>query len=197
MASDNKTEQKTPKRCHWCKGDDLYQRYHDDEWGVPTRDNIALFELLNLEGMQAGLSWLTILKKRAHMVDTFYQFDPERLAECGERDLKRWLQDAGVIRHRGKLGAIITNAQAYLKMPEDFSEFVWAFVGGAPKQNEFHSKSDVPSETAVSGEMSKTLKKQGFKFVGPTICYAFMQSAGLVNDHVQDCYRYKECKKLG
>lgn len=150
-----------------------------------------LFELLTLEGMQAGLSWLTILKKRSHMREVFHGFELDRLAAAGDEDVEVWLHDAGIIRHRGKLNAMIGNARCFVDL-EDPAQFLWSFVDGAPLQNAWNALSSIPSQTTQSRTMSKALKKLGFKFVGPTICYAFMQSAGMVNDHVVGCFRHAE-----
>lgn len=166
-------------------------RYHDTEWGVPVREPGALFERLILEGMQAGLSWRTILVKRPHMARVFHGFDPERLAAAGDADLARWLEDPGVIRHRGKLTAMVGNARHFLQLVDPV-DFVWSFVDGAPILNRWRAGAEVPSKTPASVAMSKALRKRGFRFVGPTICYAFMQSAGLVNDHLVSCFRHAE-----
>jgi DNA-3-methyladenine glycosylase I len=181
-------------RCAWCGDDPLYVRYHDLEWGVPTRDRRALFELLALEGMQAGLSWITVLRKRRHMRRVFHDFDPERLARLSPRRIERALADPGVIRHRGKIEALARNARAYLAL-EDVScpeEFLWSFVDGAPLRHRWESLADVPATIPTAVAMSKELRRRGFTFVGPTICYAFMQAAGLVNDHVTGCFRHVE-----
>lgn len=184
------------RRCDWCGDDPLYVDYHDREWGAPVGDGRALFERLMLEGMQAGLSWFTILKKRDHMRARFFDFDPVALAERGEGALEDWMTDPGIIRHRGKLEALIGNARATLALPEPFEEMIWRFVDSAPKQNRWRGASQVPSTTAESEAMSRALKRAGFRFVGPTICYAFMQSAGLVNDHLTRCPRHAECAEL-
>lgn len=178
-------------RCPWSLADEDMRHYHDTEWGVPVREPRDLFERLTLEGMQAGLSWRTILVKRPHMARVFHGFDPERLARAGDGDLARWLEDAGVIRHRGKLTAMVGNARRFLDLPDPV-DFLWDFVDGAPVQNQWEVPAEVPSKTPVSVAMSKTLRKQGFRFVGPTICYAFMQSAGFVNDHLVSCFRHAE-----
>lgn len=184
-------------RCSWCGEDPLYVAYHDEEWGVPVADGAALFERLMLEGMQAGLSWYTVLKKREHMRRRFFDFEPSRLDREGEAALESWLADPGLIRHRGKLESLIGNARAFLQLPVSFDSFVWSFVDGAPKQNRWRSHGRVPGESDASRSMSRELKRAGFRFVGPTICYAFMQSAGLVNDHVVTCHRYAEYHDLG
>ena len=185
------------RRCSWCGDDPLYVDYHDREWGVPVNDDRALFERLMLEGMQAGLSWYTVLKKRAHMREAFFAFDPEKIADHGEQALPGWLKDPGLIRHRGKLEALIDNAHACLALQRPLGALLWAFVDDAPKQNRWRSGAQVPAFTPVSIAMSKTLKKAGFRFVGPTICYAFMQSAGMVNDHQLHCFRYRDCQRMG
>ena len=181
------------RRCSWCGNDPLYVEYHDHEWGLPEIDGRALFELLVLEGMQAGLSWYTVLKKRDRMREQFFGFDPVLLASRGARRLDTWLQDAGLIRHRGKLDSVIANAKAYLEI-DDFPQLIWSFVDGEPQQNRWRGRVNVPSQTAQSQAMARTLKKAGFKFVGPTTCYAFMQSAGLVNDHMLNCPAYERCR---
>lgn len=177
-------------RCSWAGESQIYVDYHDNEWGKPEFDSQKLFEKICLEGQQAGLSWITVLKKRENYRQAFFQFDPVKIAAMNEADLDRLMADAGLIRHRAKLAAIIQNAKAYLAMREkgeNFSEFIWAFVGDKPQFNDVPSLDCVPSKTAVSAAMSKTLKKKGFIFVGETTCYAFMQSMGLVNDHLNAC----------
>jgi DNA-3-methyladenine glycosylase I len=178
------------QRCGWVPEDDpLYVAYHDDEWGVPVRDDRALFELLNLEGQQAGLSWITILRKRENYRRAYAEWDVERIARFGERDVERLLGDAGIIRHRGKIEAIADNARATLALDVPLSELLWSFVGGETKVNAWRTVAEIPAATPESTAMSKELKRRGFRFVGPTTCYAFMQSAGLVDDHVLDCFR--------
>ncbi|MCZ6853416.1 MAG: DNA-3-methyladenine glycosylase I [Gammaproteobacteria bacterium] len=183
-------------RCAWCGSDPLYVEYHDNEWGIPEKNATALFERIVLEGMQAGLSWITVLRKREHMRACFFDFDPVRLAEDGRAYLPAWLEDSGLIRHRGKLEAMVTNAGIFLEF-DNFASYLWSFVDGAPKQNRWGSLSDVPAQTDESVAMGKGLKILGFRFVGPTTCYAFMQSAGLVNDHLVSCPSYAPCRKLG
>jgi DNA-3-methyladenine glycosylase I len=176
-------------RCGWAENDPLMQAYHDAEWGVPQHDSRALWELLMLEGFQAGLSWITILRKREALREAFHGFDPEAVARMGERDVKRLLENPGIIRSRAKIEATIGGARVYLKMQregEDFSEFVWGLAGGKPIKN---VTGVVPAKTPLSEEMSKALKKRGFKFVGPVIVYAWMQATGMVNDHARDCFR--------
>ena len=183
-------------RCGWVpEQDPLYVAYHDDEWGVPSHDDRHLFELLVLEGAQAGLSWSTILNKREGYRKAFAGFDPEAVAEFGARDVKRLVGDAGIVRHKGKIEAAIANAQAVLAAQDElgsFDAYVWSFVGGSPIENRFRSLGELPAETAESTAMSKDLKRRGFRFVGPTTCYSFMQATGLVNDHTVDCFRYLE-----
>ena len=183
-------------RCGWCGTDPLYIRYHDEEWGVPERAEQPLFERLILEGMQAGLSWLTVLKKREHMRDAFLGFNIEALATADSRLMERWLGDPGLIRNRAKLASVVTNAQATLALRGSLSELVWSFVDGEPTQNRWRRLNQIPSQTDASVEMSKSLKKLGFRFVGPVICYAFMQSAGLVNDHLVGCPAHSRCAAL-
>lgn len=184
------TSSHTVKRCDWVSDSQLYIDYHDNEWGVPCFNRQQLFAMLCLEGQQAGLSWFTVLKKREHYYTCFAQFIPEKIALFDEATIKILLTDTGLIRNRLKLNAIVKNAQALLKMEqqgEDFVEFIWQFVGGTPKLNQVHSMADVPAITEEAILMSKALKKKGFTFVGPTICYAFMQACGLVNDHLLEC----------
>ena len=179
------------QRCGWHGDDPLYIRYHDEEWGVPEYDSRALWEKLVLDGFQAGLSWITILKKRDNFRTAFAGFDPEVIAGWGEAEIERLLQDAGIIRSRAKIEATIGNARAYLAIP-DFSEFCWGYVGGAPIVNRWSSQGEVPAFTPLSERMSKDLKKAGFKFCGPTIVYAWMQAVGIVNDHLITCPRHGE-----
>ena len=186
------------ERCPWCEGFDLYRAYHDAEWGVPLRDDRALFELLILEGAQAGLSWATILKKRENYRRAFDAFDPALIARYGDEKVAALLADPGIVRNRAKVAAAIHNAQAYLALTADgqsFSDFLWRFVDGVPIQNQWTSLSEVPAKTTQSDTMSKALLRAGFKFVGSTICYAFMQSAGMVNDHLTTCPRHTEVKE--
>jgi DNA-3-methyladenine glycosylase I len=178
-------------RCPWCLGDPLYIKYHDTEWGRPLRNNRKLFELLVLEGAQAGLSWITILKRREGYRAAFDGMDPEKIARYGEKDILRLLGDPRVIRNRRKIVSAIENARAYLTMmdgPVSFSKWLWDHVGGEPVVNHFDSLSQIPVSSPLSENLSKELKKRGFSFVGPTIMYAFLQSAGLVNDHLTSCY---------
>lgn len=183
--------------CPWCTGFDLYRQYHDEEWGVPLRDDRALFELLNLEGAQAGLSWSTVLKKREHYRQVFDGFQPEIIARYDETKVAALLADPGIIRNRAKVAATIQNAKVFLSLKESgqsFSETLWQFVDGQPIQNSWESMSEVPTSTPQAVAMSKALQKIGFKFVGPTICYAFMQASGMVNDHLVSCPRYAAVK---
>lgn len=183
------------RRCAWAGSDPLYQRYHDKEWGVPHHDDRALFELLILEGAQAGLSWITILRKREHYREVFDNFDAERIARYGRRRIDRLLKDPGIVRNRLKVEAAVRNARAFLKLREEcgtFDRYIWQFVGGRTVHNAWRSLGELPSETPASRAMSKDLARHGFTFVGPTICYAFMQAAGLVNDHTTGCFRYRK-----
>ena len=185
----------TESVCPWCTGFDLYRQYHDQEWGLPLRDDRALFELLTLEGAQAGLSWSTILKKREHYRLVFDGFQPEVIARYDEAKVAALLADPGIIRNRAKVAATIQNAKAYLAIKEtgqSFSNFLWQFVDGTPVQNAWATMSEVPTSTPQAVAMSKALQKLGFKFVGPTICYAFMQASGMVNDHLVSCPRHSE-----
>jgi DNA-3-methyladenine glycosylase I len=176
-------------RCFWCNQDPLYMSYHDEEWGVPQRDPRALFELLLLEGFQAGLSWITVLKKRERYREVLFGFDPERLARMSDEYIEQLMQDPGIIRNLLKLKAARQNAQAWLAL-QDPVTWLWSFVGGVPKVNHFQDRSQVPAVTPEAEAMSKALRKAGFNFVGPTICYAYMQATGMVMDHTTDCDRY-------
>ena len=181
--------------CPWCTGFDLYRAYHDSEWGVPLYDDRALFELLILEGAQAGLSWATVLKKRENYRRVFDGFDPVKIASYGDEKVAALLADPGIIRNRAKVAATIQNARSFLTLTAEghsFSDFLWQFVGGTPVLNQWASLADVPARTATSDALSKALVNAGFKFVGSTICYAFMQAAGLVNDHLTTCPRHAE-----
>ena len=186
------------ERCDWCVGDPLYEAYHDTEWGVPERDSRALWEKLVLDGFQAGLAWITILRKRDGFRTAFEGFHPEVIAEWGEADVARLLADPGIVRHRGKIEATIGNARAYLEIEANggFSTYLWDFVDGTPIQNSFRTMAEVPAETPLSRRVSKDLKARGFKFCGPTITYAFMQASGLVNDHLVTCFRHAEVARL-
>ena len=185
--------------CPWCTGFDLYRQYHDNEWGVPLRDERALFELLILEGAQAGLSWSTVLKKREHYRQVFDGFKPEVIAAYDEAKVTALLADPGIIRNRAKVTATIANAKAYLTIKEggqSFSDYLWQFVDHTPIQNAWQNMAEVPTSTPQAVAMSKALQKLGFKFVGPTICYAFMQAAGMVNDHLVSCPRHEVIRRL-
>jgi DNA-3-methyladenine glycosylase I len=182
-------------RCAWVpESDPLYVAYHDEEWGAPSHDERHLFEMLVLEGAQAGLSWSTILRKRENYRKAFAGFEVAKVARFGERDVERLMNDAGIVRNRLKIESAIANARATLEVG-DLDELLWSFVGGKPLENAWKSTSEIPAETAESKAMSKELKRRGFRFVGPTICYAFMQACGLVNDHTVDCFRYREVAK--
>jgi DNA-3-methyladenine glycosylase I len=179
------------QRCAWCGDEAIYVTYHDEEWGKPCRDDAKLFEMLLLEGMQAGLSWITILRKRENYRQALDNFDAEKIAAYDDAKLEALMQNEGIIRNRLKVAALRKNAQAYLKVKAEFGSFekyIWQFVGGKPMVNYRASMSDIPAETVESQAMSKDLKKRGFTFVGSTICYAFMQACGMVNDHVDDCF---------
>ena len=184
-------------RCAWAGKEALYQSYHDQEWGVPLHDEHALFEFLILEGAQAGLSWITILKKREGYREAFDHFNPELVARYGDEKLAQLLQNAGIVRNRLKLQSAVINAQKFLAVQAEFGsfdKFIWHFVGGVPLQNQWRTLAEVPATSAISDAMSKELKLRGFKFVGSTICYAMMQATGMVNDHTTDCFRHKHLK---
>ena len=185
------------KRCHWCGTDPDYVRYHDKEWGVPLYQDRKLFEMLILEGAQAGLSWITILRKRPHYRIVLDRFDPIKIASYDKHKINALLKDPGIVRNRLKVEATVTNARAYLDLKAregNFSDFLWQFVNGQPIVNHWRQGQQIPAFTAQSDAMSKELKQRGFKFVGSTICYAFMQSVGMVNDHTTDCFRYRQIK---
>jgi DNA-3-methyladenine glycosylase I len=187
----------TLKRCDWANGGELEQAYHDQEWGVEIHDDRTLFEFLVLEGAQAGLSWSTILRKREGYRRAFDNFDARKIARYSEKTVSRLLANSEIIRNRLKINAAITNAGAFLQVQKEFGSFdryIWQFVNGKTIQNSWKRMADIPSSTPESEAMSRDLKKRGFKFVGPTICYAFMQAVGMVNDHVVDCFRYEELK---
>lgn len=191
----------TPTRCEWrgMAGDPLYEAYHDTEWGVPEYDSRALWEKLVLDGFQAGLAWITILRKREAFRAAFDHFDPEKVARYGEADRARLMADAGIVRSNAKIDAAIESAKIYLQMKardEDFSEFCWGFVGGKPIQNRWNGFGDVPAQTPLAVEVSKALKARGFKFVGPVIVYAWMQAVGMVNDHFTCCFRHHQVRTL-
>jgi DNA-3-methyladenine glycosylase I len=183
------------KRCEWAGSEPLYVAYHDQEWGVPQHDDIKLFEMLILEGAQAGLSWSTVLKKRESYRKAFEDFDPQKVAGFDESKVAELLKNPGIVRNRLKINAAVQNAKALLAVQDEFGSFdkyIWGFVGGEPKVNTWKSLGEIPAQTAESEAMSKDLKKRGFRFVGPTICYAFMQAVGMVNDHVVHCFRYQQ-----
>lgn len=183
------------QRCAWAGSDPLYVSYHDQEWGVPVHEDRLLFEFLILEGMQAGLSWATILKKRQNFRRAFDGFDPQQVAQYGDVKVAALLSDPGIVRNRLKVAASIRNAQSFLKIQDEFGGFdayIWQFTGGKAIQNAWRSLSEIPAHTAESDAMSKDLTRRGFKFVGSTICYAFMQAVGMVNDHTVDCFRYEQ-----
>jgi DNA-3-methyladenine glycosylase I len=186
------------RRCEWGISDDpVYLAYHDEEWGVPSHDDPHLFEMLVLEGAQAGLSWSTILRKREGYRRAFSGFDPEAVARFGRRDVERLLRDPGIVRNRLKVESAVNNAARVLEVREDLGSldaYLWAFVGGRPILNRWKALGDIPAETAESRAMSKDLKRRGFRFVGPTVCYAFMQAIGMVNDHVTSCFRYRDLR---
>ena len=187
-------------RCPWPGDDPLYLAYHDEEWGVPVHDDRLLFEFLILEGAQAGLSWITILRKREAYREAFDNFDPRRVAAYDEAKVAELLANPGIIRNRLKINAAVANAQAFLRVQEEFGSFdayIWGFVGGAPRINHWDALGQIPAETEESRAMSKDLKLRGFKFVGPTICYAHMQATGMVNDHCVDCFRFHEVQQMG
>ncbi|ODS24237.1 DNA-3-methyladenine glycosylase [Candidatus Endobugula sertula] len=191
------TKNKNSKRCSWCGTDPDYCDYHDNEWGVPEKDSRALFELLLLEGAQAGLSWITILRKRENYRNAFDHFDPQKMALYSTKKQQALLKNEGIIRNELKVAAFIKNAIAYVNIEKkggEFSEFLWQFTNDKTRLNRWQSLKEIPVSTPESEAMSKALKKAGFSFVGPTICYAFMQSAGMVNDHTVDCYRYNQLK---
>ncbi|MEM7439969.1 MAG: DNA-3-methyladenine glycosylase I [Pseudomonadota bacterium] len=186
-------------RCGWCGDLPIYVEYHDTEWGVPEYDSLALWEKLVLDGFQAGLSWLTILKKRDALREAFHDFDPERVAAMGPDDVDRLLQNAGIIRHRGKINAAINGARIWLDLAENgpgFGPMIWDYVGGAPVQNRYQTQSDVPTQDALSAQISKDLRKMGFTFVGPTIVYAWMEACGLMNNHLTGCFRHDEVSAM-
>jgi DNA-3-methyladenine glycosylase I len=186
-------------RCPWCGDDPLYTAYHDQEWGVPVRDDRTLFEFLVLEGAQAGLSWITVLRKRAGYRKAFADFDADAVAGFSDHALEQLLQDPGIVRNRLKVFGARQNAQAFLRVQQEFgsfSEYIWGFVDGQPLQNRWRSMRDVPAVTPLAEQISKDLKRRGFTFVGPTILYAHMQATGMVNDHLLDCHRHSACAAL-
>ncbi len=187
------------KRCPWCGTDPLYQKYHDEEWGVPVFDDQKLFEFLILEGAQAGLSWITILRKRENYRKAFAKFDPKKVVRFGQKEIQRLLNNPGIVRNRLKVESSVTNARAFLKIQEEFGSFAkyqWQFVEGKPIQNRLRNFKTIPARTELSDIISKDLKKRGFRFVGSTIIYAHMQAVGMVNDHLISCFRYQEINHL-
>lgn len=181
------------QRCPWATTDPLYIKYHDEEWGVPVHDDRKLFEMLILEGAQAGLSWITILRKRENYRKAFDNFDAKKISVYNSKKVKQLLQNEGIVRNRLKIAAAILNAKCFLEVQKEFGSFdkyIWQFTGGKPLKNKFNTLKEIPPKTAVSDAMSKDLKKRGFKFVGSTICYAFMQAVGMVNDHISGCFRH-------
>ncbi len=186
-------------RCEWCGSDPLYVQYHDREWGAPLHDDRGLFEFLVLEGAQAGLSWATILRKRDNYRKAFDQFDPRKVARYSAADVRRLLADPGIVRNRLKIQSAVRNARGVLAIAEEFGSFdsfIWHYVDHRPRQNSWRTLAELPARTALSDRMSNDLKKRGFSFVGSTICYAFMQAVGMVNDHVVGCFRHEELKKM-
>ena len=186
-------------RCGWADGDPMYEKYHDEEWAVPLYDDTLLFEFLLLEGFQAGLSWITILKKRDHYRRVMDAFNPEKIAQYDETKIQALLTDKGIIRNQLKIRGAVSNARCFLSLQDAgrcFSDYVWSFVDGKVIEHQFTSLNQVPSSDARSIQMSKQLKKDGFTFVGPTICYAFMQATGMVNDHLVSCFRHQECRAI-
>ncbi len=182
-------------RCEWCGTDPLYIKYHDEEWGVPVHDDRKLFEFLILEGAQAGLSWITILKKRENYIKAFDNFVSLKVSRYSEKKIEKLLQNSGIVRNKLKINSAVGNAKAFLKIQKEFGSFdkyIWSFVGDKPIINKWKSLKEIPATTKESDAMSKDLKKRGFKFVGSTICYAFMQAVGMVNDHTEKCFRYRE-----
>jgi DNA-3-methyladenine glycosylase I len=190
----------SPNKCQWCIGDPLYEAYHDQEWGVPLSEEQRLFEFLTLETFQAGLSWITILRKREHFRAAFDQFDYTKIARYGPEKVAALLQDKGIVRNRLKVAAAITNAQAFMKVQEaegSFAAYIWKFTQNRPVQNAFASQEEIPATTPLATTISKDLKQRGFRFVGPTVVYAHLQATGVVNDHETSCFRYVEIRALG
>ena len=187
----------TRRRCAWANGSELEQAYHDEEWGVPLHDERRLFEFVTLEGAQAGLSWVTILKKRENYRRLFSDFDVEKIARYNKRKIESLMNNPGIIRNRLKIESTVSNARAFLEIQQEFGSFdayIWRFTDGKPVVNRWHSLEQAPARTEISDSMSRDLKKRGFKFTGSTICYAFMQAIGMVNDHTTDCFRYRACQ---
>lgn len=191
---------KTISRCGWCGDDPLYQRYHDDEWGVPVTDELKQFEFLILESAQAGLSWLTILRKRENYRAAFAGFDPAKVAKFSSKQIELLMGNAGIVRNRLKIESAISNARQFLELQAEFGSFnryLWNFVDGKPVQNRWESLKQLPASSPLSDQISKDMKKRGFRFFGTTICYAHLQATGLINDHLVDCHRHKPCATLG
>ena len=189
----------SPQRCPWCGNDPLYQQYHDQEWGVPTYDDATLFEFLLLEGAQAGLSWITILKKRENYRSAFAGFDANKIASYSEKKILALKADAGIVRNELKIRAAVNNARCYLQLCDEegsLSQFLWGFVSGVPIQNQWQRHEQIPASTPLSDIISRAMRKRGFKFFGSTICYAYMQAVGMVNDHLVDCPNYATCAKI-
>lgn len=186
---------KNHKRCSWCEGNTLYEKYHDQEWGVCILDDLKLFEFLTLETFQAGLSWITVLRKREHFRVAFDQFDYEKVALFGDEEIKALIKNEGIIRNKQKIKAAVNNAQRFITIRQKhgtFSQYIWDFVGGKPLQNSFKTLDEIPAKTTLSYTISKDLKQNGFQFVGPKVIYAYMQATGMVNDHLVSCFRYQE-----
>ena len=186
---------KNHKRCSWCEGSTLYEKYHDQEWGVCLKDDVKLFEFLTLETFQAGLSWITVLRKRDDFREAFEQFDYEKVALFGDEEINALIKNEGIIRNKQKIKAAVNNAQCFITMRKKygtFSQYIWDFVGGKPLQNSFKTLDEIPAKTTLSSTISKDLKQNGFQFVGPTVIYAYMQATGMVNDHLVSCFRYQE-----
>lgn len=189
----------TKKRCAWCLGDPLYEAYHDKEWGVPLQDDQLLFEFLTLETFQAGLSWITILRKRENFRKAFDRFDYKKIAQYDENKIQELLQDVGIVRNQKKIRAAVNNAQRFIAIQHhhgSFSSYIWAFVANRPIQNGFTKETEIPATTSIATKISADLKMWGFQFVGPTVIYAHMQATGMVNDHVSSCFRYKEIRAI-
>lgn len=187
------------KRCEWANSNQLEMEHHDEEWGVPVHDDRLLFEMLILEGAQSGLSWATILQKRDGYRQAFDNFDAKKISRYSEKKVEKLLQDPGIVRNKLKVNATVVNAKQFLQIQKEygsFDEYIWSFVGGKPIKNKWKKLSEVPSSSAESHDMSKSMKKKGFKFIGPTTCYAYMQAIGMVNDHVVSCFRYTKVSKM-
>ncbi|MDO6686710.1 MULTISPECIES: DNA-3-methyladenine glycosylase I [unclassified Agarivorans] len=193
------TKTTQPVRCQWCGDDEDYQHYHDQTWGRPVYDSVELFAKLCLDGQQAGLSWITILRKQQNYYQAYAQFQPQKIALFDQQDCERLMQNKGIVRNKLKINSIVKNAKGYLAIEAQggtFSDYIWSFVGGKTIVNQHASSKDIPTESLESQAMSKALKKAGFSFVGPTICYAFMQAVGMINDHVVGCHVYQDCVEL-